>query len=172
MNTLLRTLFALALAVPVPTLAVADDGIGKSPAASAPPPIRVQSVEVIPSPGGPVVVLNLPNKSIPVFVDSIVALSIQAALAGQGPSRPLTHELTQRILEALDAKATEVLITLKDGLYRAALTITAGGKPHVFDSRASDAIALAIRFSAPIFVDPAAVESAGVGQSERGPDPI
>jgi peptide/nickel transport system ATP-binding protein len=56
--------------------------------------IRVQSVEVIASPGGPVVVLNIPNKSIPVFVDVMVGMSIQAALSGSGPVRPLSHDLS------------------------------------------------------------------------------
>ncbi len=171
MNTLRHRLCAVALAASIPAFAATDEAPAKSPATES-QPVRVQSVEVIPSPGGPVVVLNLRARSIPVFVDPVVALSIQAALAGQGPPRPLTHELTQRILESLDAKATEVVITLKDGTYRAALTISAGGKLHVFDSRASDAIALAIRFKAPILVDPSVVESTGVEQTRPSPDPI
>ena len=173
MDRLLRTLSTLAVAVLMPALAAGADSPDRGASqASEPKPVPVRSVEVISSPGGPVVVLNVANKSIPVFVDTIVALSIQAALAGHGPSRPLTHELTHRILESLDAKATEVVITLKDGLYRGALTIIAGGKPHVFDSRASDAIALAIRFKAPIFVDPEVVESVGVEQGVANPAPI
>jgi bifunctional DNase/RNase len=131
--------------------------------------IRVQSVEVIASPGGPVVVLNIPNKSIPVFVDVMVGMSIQAALSGQGPVRPLSHDLMQSILEGLDAKPTQVVITLKEGTYRAALTITSGFRRLLFDSRASDAIALAVRFRVPILIHRDAIDAGSVQQEERPP---
>ena len=134
--------------------------------------IQVQRVEVIQSPGGRVVVLNIADKSIPIFVDPMVALSIEAALSGDGPLRPLSHDLMHSILESLDAKVTQVAITLRNGTYYAALTITAGGKPQAFDSRASDAIALAIRSRAPIMLDAAVLDSVGVDQLERKRDSI
>ena len=131
--------------------------------------VRVQSVEVISSPVGPVVVLKVRNRSIPVFVESLVAHSIQGALTGQAPARPLSHDLMHTILDALDAKVTQVVITLKDGTFYGALTILVGGKPKVFDSRSSDAIALAIRFKAPILLDQSLLDTAGVDVPEPAP---
>jgi bifunctional DNase/RNase len=62
---------------------------------------------------------------------------------------------------------------LQDGTYRGALTIDVAGKPKVFDARSSDAIALAVRFKAPILLDPSLVESVGVERrAEPRPDPI
>ena len=129
--------------------------------------VRVQSVEVFASPLGPVIALKIRNKSIPVFVEPVVAHSIQLALLGQLPARPLSHDLMHTILEALDAKVTQVVITLKDRIYYAALTIDVAGKPKVFDARSSDAIALAIRAKAPILLDSALVDEVGIEQKEE-----
>ena len=131
------------------------------------PMVRVQGVEVISSPIGAVVVLKLPNKQIPVFVDPVVAISIQSALGGQAPARPLSHDLMQTVLESLDAKVTQAAITLKDGTFYGALTLDVAGRTKVFDCRSSDAIALAVRFKAPILLDPSLVESAGIERTEE-----
>ncbi len=66
------------------------------------------------------------------------------------------------ILQALDAKVSQVVITQKDGIFYGALTIVAGKTARVFDSRSSDAIALAIRFKAPILLSPKLVDELGV----------
>lgn len=139
--------------------AAAEDG---PKVAAEPAEVRVQSIEVVFSQVGPVVLLKFRNKAVPVFVDSLVAGSIQGALAGQKPPRPLSHDLMHTILEALDAKVSQVVITEKEGIFYGALTILAGKTPKVFDSRSSDAIALAIRFKAPILVHQSLVDSFGV----------
>jgi len=149
------------------SLAAASGTAEDGPKVTAEPAdIRVQSVEVIFSQVGPVVLLKFRNKAVPVFVDSLVAGSIQGALAGQKPPRPLSHDLMHTILESLDAKVSQVVITQKDGIFYGALTIVAGKIPKVFDSRSSDAIALAIRFKAPILVHQNLVDSFGVDLPE------
>ena len=160
------TLWAGSILTLAPTFAAAED----APAVpSEAPMVRVQSVEVIASPGGPVVVLKIRNKAIPVFVESLVAHSIQGALAGQAPPRPLSHDLMHTILESLDTKMSQAVISLKDGTFYGAVTILAGGKPKVFDARSSDAIALAIRFKAPILLDQTLIDSIGVDQQKAAP---
>jgi uncharacterized protein len=149
--------------------AFAQDAPAGSP---DPTKVRVQGVEVISSPVGPVVVLKIRDKAIPVFVESLVAHSIREALAGQTPARPLSHDLMHTILESLDAKVTQAVITLKNGTFYGALTIEVAGKPRVFDSRSSDAIALAIRFKAPILLDQSLLDSIGVEQRAPRVDPI
>lgn len=144
-------------------VAAAEDG---PKVAAEPADVRIQNIEVIFSQMGPVVLLKVRNKAVPVFVDTLVAGSIQGALAGQKPPRPLSHDLMHTILESLDAKVSQVIITQKDGIYYGALTILAGKTPKVFDSRSSDAIALAIRFKAPILVHQRLVDSFGVDLPE------
>src|SRR6185503_12583973 len=85
--------------------------------------VRVENVEVRQSPLGPVVLLKVRNKAIPVFVDAVVAESIQSALTGKKTPRPLTHELMRTVLEAFDGKVTQVVVTLKDRTFYAALTV-------------------------------------------------
>ena len=139
--------------------AAADDAPKTAP---EPSEVRVQNIEVRLSQAGPVVLLRVGNKAIPVFVDALVAESIQGALIGQKPPRPLSHDLMHSILQALDAKVSQVVITQKDGIFYGALTVVAGKTARVFDSRSSDAIALAIRFKAPILLSPKLVDELGV----------
>ena len=134
----------------------------KARSAPAPGQVQVQQVDVRLSPVGPVVLLRIRNKAIPILVDAIVAESIRSALTGQKTRRPLTHELMRTILEGYDGKVSQVIVTLKDGTFYAALSVIVRDTTRVFDSRSSDAIALAIHFKAPILVSEELVDSAGV----------
>ena len=172
MHPFVRALIVFTGAAGVAVLSVAAPTIADKTPEAPDQLVRVQNVEVMPSPIGPVIVLRIAKKAIPVFVEPVVAHSIQLALAGQEPARPMTHDLMKTILDSLDAKVTQVVITLKDGTYYGALTVTVNGKPKVFDSRSSDAIALAIRYKVPILLDPALVKEAGVEQTESTTTPI
>ena len=130
-------------------------------AAPAPDHVRIAEVEVALSPVGPVVLLKSGQRAIPVFVDPTVAESIHAALQKQKLPRPLTHELMRTILEAWDGRVDRIVVTLVGQTFHAALTVTLGGTTREFDSRSSDAIALAIHFAAPIWVSRELLESSG-----------
>jgi uncharacterized protein len=123
--------------------------------------VRVQSVEVVASAIGPVVLLKVDTRAIPVLVDQTVAESIHAALTRRKLPRPLSHDLMRTILEGYGGKVTQVVVTLRESTFYGALTVDLGGESKVFDSRSSDAIALAIHFSAPILVGRTLLESAG-----------
>lgn len=114
--------------------------------------VRIQQVEVALSEAGPVILLKAGNRAIPVFVDPTVAESVHAALTGRQLRRPYPHNLMHSILTAYKGSVTQVSITLKEATYYAALTVQLGDVTQVFDSRASDAIALAMHFKAPIMV--------------------
>jgi bifunctional DNase/RNase len=124
--------------------------------------LEVESVEVRQSSVGPAVLLKIGKRAIPVIVDPIVAESIQGALTGRRPVRPLSHDLMHSMLKGFDGKVTQVVVTLHDGIFHAALTVVLGGKKQVFDSRSSDAIALAIHGGAPILVGRELLERAGI----------
>lgn len=114
--------------------------------------IRIEHTELRTSIIGAVVLLKAQGRAIPIFVDGVVAESIQGALSGQKFPRPLSHDLMRSILESFDGKVTRVVIALKAQTYYADLTINVRGATKVFDSRSSDAIALAIHFNAPMLV--------------------
>lgn len=135
---------------------------GDAENAGEPRQVRIQKVEVRISAAGPVVLLGVGNRAIPVFVDAIVAESIHAALAGRKTARPLTHDLMHSILGAFDGKVSQVIVTLKGQTYYGALTVVLHDSTKIFDSRSSDAIALAIHFKAPILVDQELLDSNGI----------
>jgi bifunctional DNase/RNase len=155
------TVFGLAglmLLLPPPSVA-ADRPEG----ASVPPgQVRIQNVEVRITEVGPVVLLKVHSRAIPIFVDAVVAESIHGALTGKKPARPLSHDLMHSILEAFEGRVSQVIVTLKNRTFYGALTVVVQKTAKVFDSRSSDAIALAIHFKAPIMVSEELLDSAGV----------
>ncbi|HJT22504.1 MAG TPA: bifunctional nuclease family protein [Nitrospira sp.] len=124
-------------------------------------PVKIADVKVRISDHGPVVLLQAEGKTIPIFVDLTVALSIQGALNGEKLSRPMSHDLMHSIMEAYGGKVTQTVITLKGGTYYGALTVSFKDDTKVFDSRSSDSIALAIHFKAPIIVSRDLLNQAG-----------
>lgn len=136
----------------------AEQGKKKDAAAGQ---VRIEQVEVRLSEVGPVVLLKAENRMIPIFVDVTVAESIHAALTGGKLRRPFTHDLMHSVLGGFDGKVTRVTISLKGATYYADLTVVLRETTKVFDSRASDAIALAVHFKAPILVSRELLESAG-----------
>lgn len=127
-----------------------------------------------PNTQAPVVVLKDESGEIvlPIWIGVAEATSIASAIKKLAMARPLTHDLMYEAIGQLGARIERVIITdLKDSTYFAELAVSVGERAFVFDSRPSDAIALAIRASAPIFVaqkvlDQAKVTFAGGGESE------
>ena len=124
--------------------------------------VQIEKIEVKNSPNGPVVLLKVGDRAIPIFVDPIVARSIQGALSGGKFSRPLSHELMSSILRSYDIRVQQVFVTLRQGVYYGTLSLLHNGKVQVFDSRSSDAIGLAVHFHSPVFVEQALLDSAGI----------
>ncbi|TAJ08559.1 MAG: bifunctional nuclease family protein [Nitrospirae bacterium] len=123
--------------------------------------VQIKDVEVRLSERGPVVLLKAESRTIPIFVDPTVAGSIHGAVTGEKFPRPLSHDLMHAILTSFGGQVSRAVITLKGGTYYGALTVTMPGSSRVFDSRSSDAIALAVHFKAPILVGRDLLESAG-----------
>ena len=142
-------------------LALFPSAQASEPQATPSESVTISNVEVRLSDHGPIVLLQAEGKSIPIFVDLTVAMSIQGALKGEKLSRPLSHDLMHSILEKFGGKVTQTVITLKGGTYFGTLTVAFREDVKVFDSRSSDSIALAIHFKAPIFVGRDLLESAG-----------
>ena len=123
--------------------------------------VVIEEVEVRMSDKGPVVLLAVGKKAIPIFVDPTVAGSIHGALSGQKFPRPLSHDLMHTILKAYGVNVDRVFITLKDEIFYGTLTLSVNGQTKQFDSRSSDAIALAIHFKTPIVVERELLDTAG-----------
>jgi bifunctional DNase/RNase len=93
------------------------------------------------------------NDTLPIWIGKPEADSIALALGKVATPRPLTHDLIKNILGALEVKVARIVITqIMDNTYYALVYITDGKKEIPIDSRPSDAVAVALRTGAPIFI--------------------
>ena len=120
--------------------------------------VRVEVVALLPTQAGTAVFLGDGSKVIVFYIDPAVGASINAAMTGMKPPRPLTHDLFLLTLEAFGAEIRRAVITkLEDDVYYARLIMEAQNevmerKIVELDARPSDSVALAVRAEAPIYV--------------------
>ncbi len=102
------------------------------------------------------------ERSLPIMIGAAEAQAIALYMNQVEVPRPLTHDLFKNVMDQLNCriKRTEVC-GLKAGTFYARLILTHGGNDVDLDSRPSDAIALALRFGAPIYVDETVMSEAG-----------
>jgi bifunctional DNase/RNase len=129
-------------------------------------PVELVGVRIELPTNQPIVLLKEAGgaRFLPIWIGAGEATAIAFALEGVEPQRPLTHDLLRITTEMLGASVARVVITqLRDGIYFADLVFRRGEVEEVIvSSRPSDAIALAARTEAPIFVDPSVLDEAGV----------
>ncbi len=104
----------------------------------------------------PVVVLKTveDNIQLPIWIGPVEAIAIQNALENVEPARPMTHDLIKNILDGLGAGVERVVITdLLENTFYANIVVGIGGREVSIDSRPSDAIAVALRMNAPVFIN-------------------
>lgn len=100
---------------------------------------------------------------LPIWIGMLEATSIALEVEGIKPARPLSHDLMRSIVSALGAEVAMVLIyDLKDNTFYGQVLLRVGEDTIEVDSRPSDAIALALRTGAPIFVSERVIEEAGI----------
>ena len=94
------------------------------------------------------------ERLLPIVIGFLEASAIKMRLSNLVPPRPLTHDLLQSLLVALQATLEKVVIDkLEESTFHAKLYLRAGdGRQQIVDARPSDSIALAVRVKAPLFV--------------------
>ncbi len=93
------------------------------------------------------------RRQLPIFISHEQARAIQMVLEGERTSRPMTHDLIVNLLEAWDMTLQRVVIhALRDNTFYAVMTVGKGDKKKELDARPSDAISVALRTNAPIWV--------------------
>lgn len=119
----------------------------------------------------PIVILKEANGDImlPVWVGAMEAMAVSLVLNNENLPRPLTHDLLLMSLKALKSQLLRVEINdLKDGIYYALLILNGPEGRTRVDCRPSDAIALALRASAPILVDDDVLRRSAQAQENAG----
>ena len=103
------------------------------------------------------------ERTLPISIGQLEAQSIAFQLNEIAFPRPLTHDLFKNVISEIGGTVVRTEIcALKDETFFAQLFLNVSGKDFSIDSRPSDAIALAMRFSAPIFVEESVMEEAGI----------
>ncbi|MFT5146144.1 MAG: bifunctional DNase/RNase [Polaribacter sp.] len=104
------------------------------------------------------------SRTLPIIIGAFEAQSIAIALEKEiRPPRPLTHDLFKTFSDRFSIEIKEVIIhKLIDGVFFSSLICQKDGVEEVIDARTSDAIAIAVRFQAPIFTYENILDKAGV----------
>ncbi len=103
------------------------------------------------------------NRYLPIWIGQFEADAIAMAIQGHEPQRPMTHDLLKAAIGELDGLVRHIYVNdIRDNTFFARIVIDQAGRTVELDARPSDAIALAERVQAPIFVADHVLEQAGV----------
>lgn len=136
-------------------------------------PMSIKGLMLDPVSNSPIVVLKDEQDKffLPIWVGIFEANAIALQLENISTPRPMTHDLLRNMIGQLDAQVTRVVINdLRDSTFFAQIRLITGGKTLEVDARPSDAIALALRTEAPIFVAQSVLDQAQT-ISPDGDDP-
>ncbi len=107
-------------------------------------------------------------RRLPIIIGSFEAQAIALEIEGIKPPRPLTHDLMKQLIDNLGGSVVEVIVNeLKDNTFYAKIILEASGLTNEIDARPSDAIALAVRTYAPIYVSESVMDVAAFVPSDE-----
>jgi uncharacterized protein len=110
------------------------------------------------------------NRRLPIIIGAFEAQAIALELEKIQPPRPMTHDLLRDLFDAVGAEVTDIVIDdLRDGTFFAKVRYTYDGEEAHLDARPSDAVALAVRADAPIFVVRPVMDEAGIPADDEEP---
>ncbi len=135
-------------------------------------PAEVHGLMMEPNSNQPIVILRLHEKDagessvVPIWIGIFEAGAIQLAIEGKDPGRPMTHDLLKNALDLVGAEVIEVVVRAIEGNTFLAVVelVERSGEHRLLDARPSDAIALALRAGAPLFVRQSVADLARVRQ--------
>lgn len=103
------------------------------------------------------------SRRLPIVIGGFEAQAIAVALDNMKPTRPLTHDLMKAICDTFEVQLEYIYISkLIDGVFYSYLVCKKNDEYFEIDSRTSDALALAVRFDCPIYVEESILNEAGV----------
>jgi bifunctional DNase/RNase len=130
--------------------------------------VEIAGMAMDPSSNTPIIILKAPDtdRAVPIWIGLLEASAIASALKDIKFDRPMTHDLFKNFIELAGTRITRVEVCdLKDNTYYARICFGEDDDGFTMDARPSDAIALALRFEAPIYVDENVLEESTVVDS-------
>jgi len=132
-------------------------------------PMTIKGLMLDPVSNSPIVVLKDGEDKVflPIWVGIFEANAIALELESVSTPRPMTHDLIRNMIRQMDARVTRIVISeLRESTFYAMIHMQFAEKAVTIDARPSDALALALRTEAPIFVDQAVLDQARTISSE------
>lgn len=133
----------------------------------------VHGLTIDPASNSPILILKDPDsdRTLPIWIGLLEATAIASELEDVTFSRPMTHDLMKSLLESASYSVTRVEVTdLRDNTFYALIHLSSANSELTVDSRPSDAIALALRTEAPIFVSEDVLERSSSESPSDGED--
>ncbi|HSQ86937.1 MAG TPA: bifunctional nuclease family protein [Desulfobacterales bacterium] len=118
--------------------------------------VNIASMAIDPTSNTPIIILKSVkgDQAVPIWIGLLEATSIASALRDIKFDRPMTHDLFKNFIDNLEMVVSKVEVCdLKDNTFYARIYFVSKNKSFDMDARPSDAIAIALRFGAPIYVD-------------------
>jgi len=118
--------------------------------------VSIAGLTMDPASNTPIIILKSEKdeQAIPIWIGLLEATSIASALQNIKYERPMTHDLFKKFTELMEISVAKVEVCdLKENTFYARIYFVSEGRSFDMDARPSDAIALALRYDAPIFVD-------------------
>lgn len=118
--------------------------------------VNIASMAIDPTSNTPIIILKSVkgDQAVPIWIGLLEATSIASALRDIKFDRPMTHDLFKNFIDNLEMVVSKVEVCdLKDNTFYARIYFESKDKSFDMDARPSDAIAIALRFGAPIYVD-------------------
>ena len=108
------------------------------------------------------------KRKLPIIIGGFEAQAIALKLENIKPPRPFTHDLFKNISDAFGLRVNEIYIDeLHNETFYAKVICELNGETHEIDARPSDAIAIAVRFNAPVFVSEEIMDEAGIKDEQK-----
>ena len=118
--------------------------------------VNIASMAIDPTSNTPIIILKSVkgDQAVPIWIGLLEATSIASALRDIKFDRPMTHDLFKNFIDNLEMVVSKIEVCdLKDNTFYARIYFESKDKSFDMDARPSDAIAIALRFGAPIYVD-------------------
>lgn len=127
--------------------------------------VSIAGLTIDPATNTPIVILKSTDddRAVPIWIGLLEASSIASVIQGVQLERPMTHDLFKNFVERMNMRIVKVEVCdLKDNTFYAKIHFASGDETFEMDARPSDAIAMALRFNAPIYVEESVIENAAV----------
>jgi hypothetical protein len=132
--------------------------------------MTIKGLMIDPITNMPIIILRDDDgqRLLPIWVGVFEANAIALQIENVQTPRPMTHDLLRNVISDLEAKVERVVVCeLKDNTFYATIHLRSGARIVTVDARPSDAIALALRTSSPIYVDEAVIQNARAVESSK-----